>query len=72
MKKFNKRHPDDVTILLAVFRVDAKNTDIVLTCNVPVETTIGTGVGLDALSGELEVFKKAVEEFKIVDFGLFA
>ncbi|KAF8319530.1 Mog1p/PsbP-like protein, partial [Cantharellus anzutake] len=74
IKKFNRTTADDVLILLALWRLDKYNIDLVLSCNIPVktdspETTIvGAEVNVEETKS---TFAKAVGSFKIVDFGLF-
>jgi len=70
--KFNRPTPDEVRIFLAVFRVIAKNVDLVLTFNVPVVTEGNKGAADDAgLTAAKVQFEEAVRSLKIVDYGLF-
>lgn len=59
---------------MALFRVQEKNTDVVLTLNAPLQTANAEVKAIS--SGEwgliTHAFHRAVETFQIVDFGLFA
>ncbi len=74
--KFNKRaqQADLVRIYVAVWRVDSKNTDVVLSINVPVlgGNADSRGVGEEGARWARLVWENAVKSFKIEDFGLFA
>jgi len=75
--KFNKRaqQADTVRILVAVWRVDAKNSDIVLSVNVPVVTgsdSNARGVGQPGMEWAQEVWEQAKSTLKIEDWDLFA
>ncbi|CAE6414849.1 unnamed protein product [Rhizoctonia solani] len=71
--KFNRTHPDTVKILLAVYRVVEKDTDLVLTFNVPVQAEkLGSAVDAEGAKRWLDIYEAAVPSLKIVDFGLFA
>ncbi|KAF8610841.1 Mog1p/PsbP-like protein [Ceratobasidium sp. AG-I] len=71
--KFNQTHPDTVKILLAVYRVQEKGVDIVLTFNVPVEAEKpGGAVGEEGNQRWLRAYETAVSSFTIADYGLFA
>lgn len=70
--KFNKTALDRVEILMAVFRVEDKDTDVVVTFNLPLEAADGGAVGgadLPKIESDFEAFTRS---FRIVDFGLFA
>lgn len=71
--KYNCTTPDEVEILLALFRIAEKNVDLVLSFNVP--TAIANGEGAIGEAGQERVrvvFDEAVRSLKIVDLGLFA
>lgn len=72
--KFNRPTPDQVEILMALFRVQDKNSDVVLTVNVPTKTSNPetTAISQEEWEPVTHAFYKAVETFKIVDFDLFA
>ena len=57
--------PDDIRIYLAVYRVETKNVDIVLSMNVPVSAQAEE-------EAYKAIFETAVRTLHIVDFGLFA
>lgn len=72
--KFNRPTPDRVEILMALFRVPDKGTDVVFTVNVPTQTQNSETKVIKEEDWEpiAQSFYKAVETFQIVDFGLFA
>lgn len=69
--KFNQLQPDEVRIAMCLFRIEEKNIDIVVTANVPVESTSGDAVGEEGWVTAKAVFDTLIRSFKIVDFGLF-
>lgn len=75
--KFNKpaEQADLVKIFLAVWRVDAKNIDVVMSINVPVVTGSDgnqKGVGQAGVEWAQVAWERAKSSFVIEDFGLFA
>ncbi|EPQ58446.1 Mog1p/PsbP-like protein [Gloeophyllum trabeum ATCC 11539] len=72
VKKFNQTVPDEVRILLALYRVKDKNVDLLLTCNVPVRAVDQGAVGEEGFTAAKGDFDRAVQTLRIVDFGLFA
>jgi hypothetical protein len=72
VRKFNRPTADEVRILLALFRVDDKEVDIVLSVNIPAINHDGTVLNPAAFAEANEAFYKAVQTFKILDFDLFA
>lgn len=71
IKKFNRPTADEVQILLALYRVEDKNVDVVFSVNIPVKTE-GGGTGLQERSVAKDAFLAATQSFHIHDFGLFA
>jgi len=70
--KFNHTPPDNVRILMALFRVDSKDVDLVVTFNIPLESVDGGAVdGRDAERAEVD-FNTFFRSLQIVDFRLFA
>lgn len=76
VQKFNSTAVDDVRIFLALYRVEEKGVDLVLTLNFPM--TVGQGGGGGTRRTE-EQYADAKRDFysiatslRIVDFGLFA
>jgi len=70
--KFNRQTPDRVTILMALYRIESKDTDLVVTFNVPLQSEDGGAVdeaGLVQIKQEFETFARSLG---IVDYGLFA
>ncbi|KZT52454.1 Mog1p/PsbP-like protein [Calocera cornea HHB12733] len=74
VRKFNRPEPDEVRIALALFRIPAKNADVVITMNFP--TWLEAIGPVPDVERKWEywriVFTTAVLSFQIVDFGLFA
>lgn len=70
--KFNRTTPDKVQILMALFRVEQKHIDLVVTFNVPTISQDGGEVGLDGLNTAQAHFEAFVNSLQIVDSGLFA
>lgn len=70
--KFNAAEPDEVQILLALYRVDNKNVDFVMTMNVPTKTSDSGAVTPAGLAEATQVFETAAPSVKIIDYGLFA
>lgn len=71
IRKFNREVEDDVRILLALYRIEDKAVDLVLTMNVPMRNEGGTSSERDFHASK-EVFDTAVRSLRILDFGLFA
>ncbi|KAK0210557.1 hypothetical protein DFS33DRAFT_301213 [Desarmillaria ectypa] len=72
VRKFNQATPDQVLILMAVYRIEEKGIDLVVTFNVPLQFNDGGGVreaGRDIARTQFDTF---VRSLTIVDFGLFA
>ncbi|KAG2020693.1 hypothetical protein CC2G_006001 [Coprinopsis cinerea AmutBmut pab1-1] len=73
VRKFNRASADRVKIFMGLFRVKEKNTDIVVTFNVPIHTTDDSGeVAPSHVAKYTEDFNVFVRSFEIKDFGLFA
>jgi len=69
VSKFNRTTPDEVHILMAIFRVDGKDVDLVVTFNVPVPSHGNSArEGLAAARTHFETFVKSL---RIIDFDLF-
>ncbi|TFK26418.1 Mog1p/PsbP-like protein [Coprinopsis marcescibilis] len=69
--KFNRTTPDSVKILMALYRVEDKATDIVVTFNIPVASTDGGAVDPTAYQVVESEFDQFTRSFKIKDFSLF-
>ncbi|KAL0947141.1 hypothetical protein HGRIS_013269 [Hohenbuehelia grisea] len=69
--KFNRTVPDDVQILMGLFRVEQKNVDLVVTFNVPVTSEDGGAVGDEGLRAAQADFENMVRSLQIIDYGLF-
>lgn len=72
VKKFNHNTPDDVRIILALYRVVSKNVDLVMSINIPLRTSEGQAVSDKDQLDAKQVFDTAAKSLQIVDFGLFA
>lgn len=57
---------------MCLFRIEDKDIDMVVTINVPVESTSGDAVGEEGWVNAKAVFDIFIKSLKIVDFGLFA
>lgn len=70
--KFNHTTPDKVQILMALFRIESKRIDLVITFNIPLEA-VDSGVVNSRDMEKVEVdFDTFIRSLRIVDFGLFA
>ncbi|OCH95625.1 Mog1p/PsbP-like protein [Obba rivulosa] len=72
VRKFNKATLDEVHILLAVYRLDDHNIDLVMSMNIPTKTEDGNAVSETEQSASKDAFNTAAQSLRIVDFGLFA
>jgi hypothetical protein len=70
--KFNRLTPDEVRIILALYRVENKNVDLVATINVPMISGDNGSVGEGEWESAKTDFEKFVTSLRIVDYGLFA
>ena len=57
---------------MAVFRVEDKNIDVVVTFNIPVEAVDGGAVAAEDVAKVESDFGALVKSFRIVDYSLFA
>ncbi|KAG5639609.1 hypothetical protein H0H81_010811 [Sphagnurus paluster] len=69
--KFNRTAPDEVQILMALYRVEHKNADLVVTFNIPTRTDDGGVVSEEGLAIARPQFDVLVKSLHITDFGLF-
>ena len=69
--KFNLTVADKVRIMMAVFRVESKAIDVVVTFNIPVVSVDGGAVGNEGVERSEMDFDIFVRSFRIIDFGLF-
>ena len=69
--KFHGTNADEVRILMALYRVESKGIDLVVTCNVPMVSADSGAVGEEGWKVAKEDFDLLVNSLKIVDFGLF-
>jgi len=70
--KFNLTVADKVRILMAVFRVESKAVDVVVTFNIPIVSVDGGAVGNEGVAKSQTDFNTFVRSFRIIDFDLFA
>ncbi|KAJ3556637.1 hypothetical protein NM688_g1917 [Phlebia brevispora] len=70
--KFNATTPDEVQILLALYRVPNKHVDLVMTMNVPTKAADGGAVTKEELAEARRTFEVAASSLNIVKFELFA
>lgn len=71
VKKFNIPTPDDIRIYLALYRVESKNVDLVMSMNVPLLSSDGQTVSDKDQLAAKQVFDTAAQSLRIVDFALF-
>lgn len=71
VQKFNRADVDDVRILLALYRVEHKGVDVVMTMNIPMRASDNGAVGEEGFTTAKADFDTAVRSLQIVDFGLF-
>ncbi|TFY58159.1 hypothetical protein EVJ58_g6587 [Rhodofomes roseus] len=72
VRKFNHAQPDELRILLAVYRLQDKNVDLVVSMNIPMKTSDGAIVTEGQFAAAQETFSIAARSLRIVDYGLFA
>lgn len=72
VRKFNQATPDQVLVLMALYRVEEKGIDLVVTFNVPLHSNDGGEVGESGRDIARTQFDTLVRSLTIVDFGLFA
>lgn len=70
--KFNQASADEVRIFMALYRVETKGIDLVVTFNVPTKSSDGGAVGQDGWQPFQADFDAFVRSLRIVDQGLFA
>lgn len=70
--KFNRSSPDVVRIYMALFRVESKNVDLVVTFNVPIQTQDGIAVDAAGQTRAEADFTSFVESLVIINYDLFA
>ncbi|EIM90400.1 Mog1p/PsbP-like protein [Stereum hirsutum FP-91666 SS1] len=71
VQKFNRADVDDVRILLALYRVEHKGVDVVMTMNIPMRASDNGAVGEEGFTTAKADFDTAVRSLQIADFGLF-
>lgn len=72
VKKFNATVPDQIRILMSLYRIEDKNVDLVLVMNVPVQTLDDGAVGEQGVEAARKEFETAALSLRIKDYGLFA
>ncbi|TFY68903.1 hypothetical protein EVG20_g3375 [Dentipellis fragilis] len=70
--KFNRTNVDNVAILLAVYRVEGKRVDVVLSMNIPLLADDHGEAKPEQVETAKAAFDTAVRSLSIIDFGLFA
>ncbi|KAH9053873.1 Mog1p/PsbP-like protein [Lactarius vividus] len=71
VRKFNRTSVDDVRISLALYRVEEKGVDLVLTLNLPMNGEGGIRTEAEYTEAKSD-FCSIATSLRIVDFGLFA
>jgi len=69
--KFNRTIPDEVKILLALYRIESKSVDLVFSANLPVATETSDGLSLEQIDEAKSAFIAGARSLRIVDFSLF-
>ncbi len=72
VQKFNRSSLDEVLILMAIYRVTEKNTDIVVTFNIPTESEDGGALDAQGVQIIRSHFDKFSQSLQIINFDLFA
>jgi hypothetical protein len=72
VSKFNSTETDEVHILLALYRVESKEVDFVMSMNIPTKSSDGGAVNSAGLAEAEKMFETAAHSLKIIDNGLFA
>ncbi|KAG7452702.1 Mog1p/PsbP-like protein [Guyanagaster necrorhizus] len=72
IRKCNQATPDQVLVLMAVYRMEEEGIDLVVTFNVPLQSNDGGGVGEAGRDTARTQFDTFVRSLTVVDFGLFA
>ncbi|KAF9065279.1 hypothetical protein BDP27DRAFT_1450284 [Rhodocollybia butyracea] len=70
--KFNRTVPDEVRIMMALYRVQDKGIDLVVTFNIPVVSQDGGAVQEEQLDRPLQDFDVFARSLCIQDYSLFA
>lgn len=70
--KFKLTTPDQVRVLMALFRVEDKRVDLVVTFNIPMNSQDDDGAVDEEGWNDMQIhFHAFVKSLRIVDFGLF-
>ncbi|EJD52905.1 Mog1p/PsbP-like protein [Auricularia subglabra TFB-10046 SS5] len=70
--KYNRTAPDKVEIVLAVYRLQAQNIDLVLSLNLPYVLADGTRTPEERIQALQGTFRDVAQSLNIRDYGLFA
>lgn len=70
--KFNQLQPDEVRIAMCLFRIEDKDTDMVVTANVPMQSASGEVIREEEWVTAKAIFDSLIMSLEIVDIGLFA
>jgi hypothetical protein len=71
VKKFNRTSVDDVRIFVALYRLEEKAVDLVLSLNFPMNTRDGVIRTEEQYNTAKETFFSVATSLHVVDFGLF-
>jgi hypothetical protein len=71
VRKFNRRGLDTVQILMALYRVEERKADLVVTFNIPIESEDPGVVTESQIQKVTEDFNEVVKSLVIRDFNLF-
>jgi Ran-interacting Mog1 protein len=71
VRKFNSATADKVRIILALYRVERKKVDLVVTINIPMTSSDSGSVSEEGWKMAQADFQTFVTSLRIIDFDLF-
>ena len=71
VKKFNRTSVDDVRIFVALYRLEKRKVDLVLSLNFPMSTGDGVVRNEEQYNTAKDTFLSIAASFHVVDFSLF-
>jgi len=72
VRKYNQPAPDDIRVLMALYRLEQKPIDVVVTFNIPVKSSDGGAVSDEGLITIRNHFSEFTGSLQIVNYELFA
>lgn len=67
VSKFNREQQDKVHILMAIYRIESKGVELVLTANIPADS-----LDVAAEAPLITQFEACAKSLRILDYNLFA